>query len=61
MVEKYLVESRKNFTEIFDNYIFDYVQAQSKSEAIAIYKQVLLDMGAEQDEIELYEYKVTEV
>ena len=61
MLKKYLVESRKDYTEKFDNYIFDYVQANDEDEALAIYKHILLHMGAEQDEIETYEYKATEV
>lgn len=60
MLKKYLVESRKDCTENFDNYIFDYVQANDEDEALAIYKHIL-HMGAEQDEIETYEYKATEV
>lgn len=60
-MNKYLVESRKDFTEIFDNYIFDYVQAHSECEAVAIYKQILLDMGADQEELDLYDYRVREI
>lgn len=61
MLKKYLVESRKDFTENFDNYIFDYVQAHSEIAAVTIYKEILLNMGAQKYDIETYEYKATEV
>lgn len=60
-LKKYLVESRKDNTELFDNYINDYIDSDSIVHAVAEYKMILLDMGVPQDELDLYEYRVREL
>ena len=36
-MKKYMVESRKDYTEIFDNYVGDYIEAESSEEAMELY------------------------
>lgn len=59
-MKKFNVESRKDYTEIFDNYCGDYVVAETEEEAIELYKQWLIENGCEQEEVEEYEYNVSE-
>ena len=59
-MKKFNVESRKDYTEIFDNYCGDYVVAETEEEAIELYKQWLIENGCESEEVEEYEYKVSE-
>ena len=59
-VKKFNVESRKDYTEIFDNYCGDYVVAETEEEAIELYKQRLIENGCESEEVEEYEYNVSE-
>ena len=58
---KYRVESRSEYTEIFDNYVGDYITAKDENEAIEIYKECLMDMGCTRDEVSSMEFKVEEV
>ena len=60
-LKKYLVESRKDDTELFDNYIHDYIDSDSIAHAVAEYKMILLDMGIPDEEMDLYEYRVREL
>ena len=39
----YTVESRRDYTEIFDNYAYDYIYAESEEEAIELYKAALIE------------------
>lgn len=57
---KYRVESRRDYTEIFDNYVGDYFEAETEDEAIELYKAWLAENGCDVEEIEGYEYQVTE-
>lgn len=57
---KYRVESRRNYTEIFDNYIGDCIVAETAEEAIELYKQWLVENGCDTEEVEEYEYQVSE-
>ena len=59
-MKKFNVESRKDYTEIFDNYCGDYVVAETEEEAIELYKQRLIENGCEHEEVEEYEYNVSE-
>ena len=59
-MKKFNVESRKDYTEIFDNYCGDYVVAETEEEAIELYKQWLIENGCESEEVEEYEYNVSE-
>lgn len=59
-MKKFNVESRKDYTEIFDNYCGDYVVAETEEEAIELYKQRLIENGCESEEVEEYEYNVSE-
>lgn len=58
-MKKYNVEIRKDYTEIFDNWVGDYIVAENEEEAIEIAKQWLIDNGYEED-VEELEYKVSE-
>lgn len=59
-MKKFNVESRKDYTEIFDNYCGDYVEAETEEEAIELYKQWLIENGCDPEEVEEYEYQVSE-
>lgn len=37
-MKQYMVESRKDYTEIFDNYLGDYIEAENSEEAMELYK-----------------------
>ena len=60
-MRKYNVESRRLFTEDFDNLVGDYIEADSAYEAIELYKQWLIENGCFPDEVEEYEYIASEV
>lgn len=59
-MKKFMVESRRNYTEVFDNYVGDYIEAETKEEAIEYYKEWLVENGCDQEEVEEYEYQVRE-
>lgn len=63
-MKKFNVESRRDYTEIFDNCVGDYIEAESKEEAIEFYKEWLIENGCgvfDADEVEEYQYRATEV
>lgn len=59
-MKKYMVESRKDCTEIFDNYLGDYIEAESSEEAMELYKTWLVENGCDPEEVESWEYRITE-
>lgn len=60
-MKKFNVESRKNYEEIFDNYVCDYIMAETEEEAIEMYKAWLVENGCDPEEVEEYEYQAKEV
>lgn len=54
------VESRRNYTEVFDNYCGDYITADTEEEAVDLYKAWLIENGCDPEEVEEYEYQVSE-
>ena len=58
-MKKYDVEIRTYYTEDFDDWIGDYIEAESEEEALELAKQWLIDKGYDGD-VEELEYKVTE-
>lgn len=56
---RYNVESRRDYTEIFDNYIGDYIEANSEEEAIEYAKQWLIENGMEPEEVEELEFRTS--
>lgn len=60
-MKKFNVESRRNYTEIFDNYAGDYISAETEEEAIELYKAWLVENGCDPEEVEGYEYQVKEI
>ena len=54
----YVVESRRDYTEIFDNYAYDYIYAESEEDAIELYKAHLIEHGCEPEEVEQMEFRV---
>ena len=54
----YTVESRRDYTEIFDNYAYDYIYAESEEDAIELYKAHLIEHGCEPEEVEQMEFRV---
>lgn len=54
----YTVESRRDHTEIFDNYAYDYIYAESEEEAIELYKAVLIEKGCGPEEVGEMEFRV---
>lgn len=59
-MKKWMVESRKNYTEVFDNYADDYIEADNEEEAIELYKAWLIENGCDPEEIEEWEYQAKE-
>lgn len=59
-MKKYMVESRKDYTEIFDNYLGDYIEAENSEEAMELYKTWLVENGCDPEEVENWEYRITE-
>lgn len=59
-MKKYIVESRKDDTEIFDNYVGDYIESDSEEEAVKYYKEWLIENGCDPEEVEDMEYQVKE-
>lgn len=59
-MKKWMVESRKNYTDIFDNYCDDYIEAESEEEAVELYKAWLIENGCDPEEIEEWEYQAKE-
>ena len=60
-MKKFNVESRRNYEEIFDNYVCDYIIAETEEEAIEMYKAWLVENGCDPEEVKRYEYQVKEV
>lgn len=58
-MKKYIVEFRENYTDIFDNWLEDYVEADNELEALELAKQWLIDNGYQGDVNDL-DYKVSE-
>lgn len=56
-MKKYNVEMRKDYNEDFDNWIGDYIEAETEEEAVELAKQWLIDNGYE-EEVEDLQYKV---
>lgn len=59
-MKKWMVESKKNYTDIFDNYCDDYIEAESEEEAVELYKAWLIENGYDPEEIEEWEYQAKE-
>lgn len=59
-MKKYMVESRKNCLEGFDNLVGDYVEAENSEEAMELYKTWLVENGCDPEEVENWEYRTTE-
>lgn len=58
----YIVESRRDYTEIFDNYAGSYVYAENEDAAIVLYKDWLLVVkGWSYEEVENMEFRAREV
>ena len=60
-MKKFNVESRRNYEEVFDNYAYDYIMAETEEEAIEMYKAFLVENGCDPEEVEEYEYQAKEV
>lgn len=60
-MKNFNVESRRNYTEIFDNYVGDYILAETEEDAIELYKAWLVENGCDPEEVEEYEYQAKEV
>lgn len=59
-MKKWNVESRRDYTEIFENYVGDYIEAETEEEAIEIYKAWLIENGCDPEEVDDYEYQIKE-
>lgn len=57
-MKHYTVESRRDYTEIFYNYAYDYIYAESEEDAIELYKAHLIEHGCEPEEVEQMEFRV---
>lgn len=59
-MKKWNVESRRDYTEIFDNYVGDYIEAETEEEAVELYKTWLIENGCDPEEVDDYEYQIKE-
>ena len=59
-MKRFMVESRRSYEDIFDNYVGDYIVAETEEEAVEYYKEWLSENGVDKQEIEEYEYQVRE-
>lgn len=59
-MKKQNVESRRDYTEIFDNYVGDYIEAETEEEAVELYKDWLIENGCDPEEVDDYEYQIKE-
>ena len=59
-MKKWNVESRRDYTEIFDNYVGDYIEAETEEEAVEPYKAWLIENGCDPEEVDDYEYQIKE-
>lgn len=59
-VKRYIVESRRDYTEIFDNYVYDYIYAENEVAAVEMYKSMLMVQGCDYEELEEMEFRVKE-
>ena len=58
--KRYCVESRKSYSDIFDNYVYDYIYAVNEDAAIEAYKTLLVENGCDAEEVEEMEFSVKE-
>ena len=58
-MKKYDVEMRRDYTDNFDNWIGDYIEAETEEEAVELAKQWLIDNGTDED-VEELQYQVSE-
>lgn len=59
-MKKWNVESRRDYTENFDNYVCDYIEAETEEEAVELYKAWLIENGCDPEEVDDYEYQIKE-
>lgn len=59
-MKRFMVESRRSYEDIFDNYAGDYIVAETEEEAIEYYKEWLAENGVSKEEIDDYDYQVRE-
>lgn len=59
-MKKWNVESRRDYTEIFDNYVGDYIEAETEEKAVELYKAWLIENGCDPEEVDDYEYQIKE-
>lgn len=59
-MKKWNVESRRDYTEFFDNYVGDYIEAETEEEAVEFYKDWLIENGCDPEEVDDYEYQIKE-
>lgn len=59
-MKKWNVESRRDYTEILDNYVGDYIEAETEEEAVELYKAWLIENGCDPEEVDDYEYQIKE-
>lgn len=59
-MKRYVVESRRDYTEVFDNYVYDYIYAENEDAAIETYKTLLVENGCAV-EVEKMEFRAEEV
>lgn len=60
-MKKFKVETRRDYTENFDNWIGDYIEAETAGEAIDFAKEWLIENGYGPEEVEEFEYQAMEL
>ena len=48
-MKRFMVESRRSYEDIFDNYAGDYIVAETEEEAIEYYKEWLAENGVSKE------------
>ena len=58
-MKRFIVEIKKSYVDDFDNWLDDYIEAETEEEAIELAKQWLIDHGYDGDVDDLL-YKISE-
>lgn len=59
-MKKFIVEYRIDSNEIYGDYYGDIIEAETEEEAIELYKAWLIENGCVPDEIDEWQYQVTD-
>ena len=58
-MKRYVVEMKRSYNDYFDNWLDDYIEAETEYEALVLAKQWLIDQGYDGDVDDLI-YKISQ-